>query len=53
VLSVTGFHIDDLGSYWQLNEKHKSFTHTQEDPIRCGDTITVASAIQGYFLRVE
>ena len=52
-MSVTGYHIDDLGSYWQINEAHKTSTRTYTDPVLCGDTITLSSAIEGYFLRVE
>jgi len=53
VMSVTGFHIDDLGSYWQVGEKYKSATKTHKDAVLCGETITTSSAIMGYFLRVE
>lgn len=53
VMSVTGFRVDDLGSYWQLNQKYQSTTKTYKDSILCGDTITISSAIMGYFLRVE
>ena len=52
-MSVTGFRIDDLGSFWQLNQKHQTATKTYEDPLLCGDSITISSAIMGYFLRVE
>lgn len=52
-MSITGYHVDDLGSYWQLGERHQRKTHTHTDPLLCGDTITVASVIQGYFMRVE
>ena len=36
VMSVTGFHIDDLGSYWQVSEKYKSATKTHKDAVLCG-----------------
>jgi hypothetical protein len=52
-MSVTGFRIDDLGSYWQLNQKYQTAVKTYQDPILCGDTITVSSTIIGYSLRVE
>lgn len=52
-MSVTGYRIDDLGSYWQLSQKHQTATKTVFDPLLCGDTVTVSSAIMGYFLRAE
>lgn len=52
-MSVTGYHIDDLGSYWQLSQKHQAVSKTVFDPLLCGDTVTVSSAIMGYFLRAE
>ena len=44
VMSVTGYRIDDLGSYWQLNQKHQSAVKTIRDPLLCGDTISLADA---------
>lgn len=52
-MSVTGFRIDDLGSYWQVSQKHQTAVKTLNDPVRCGDTVTISSAIIGYYLRVE
>lgn len=52
-MSVTGFRIDDLGSFWQLSQKHQTAAKTYEDPLLCGDSITISSAIMGYYLRVE
>jgi hypothetical protein len=52
-MSVTGFHIDDLGSYWQVGQPHGSRTKTYTDAVICGDSVTISSAIQGYFLRTE
>lgn len=52
-MSVTGFRVDDLGSYWQLGQQYKATAKTVKDPILCGDTITISSAIIGYSLRVE
>jgi len=51
-MSVTGFRIDDLGSFWQLNQKFKGASKTIKDLLLCGDTVTVSSVIMGYFLRV-
>ena len=51
IYSVTGYAVDDHGSYWQLNEKINSKTKTLTDVIKCGDSITVRSAIIDYFLR--
>jgi hypothetical protein len=53
VMSVTGYGIDDLGSYWQVNEGFKSYTKTFEDIVRCNDQVSISSAIMDYFLRVE
>lgn len=52
-MSVTGFRVDDLGSYWQFSQKFKATSKTVKDPILCGDTITISSTIIGYYLRVE
>ena len=52
-MSVTGYHIDDLGSYWQIGEAYKVAIKTYEQPVLCGDTISISSAIQGYSLRME
>ncbi len=52
-MSVTGYHVDDLGSFWQINQKHQELRKTYKDAVQCGDTITVSSAIIGYSLRVE
>jgi len=51
VMSVTGYHIDDLGSYWQFSQAYQKAVKTYEEPVLCGDTITISSAIEGYFLR--
>lgn len=53
VISVTGYHIDDLGSYWQLNQPFQATRKTYKDAVVCGDTITLSSVIVGYSLRVE
>ena len=52
-MSVTGFHIDDLGSYWQIGEPFKVATKTYSDPVLCGNIISISSVIQAYSLRVE
>jgi hypothetical protein len=52
-MSVTGYRIDDLGSYWQISQKHQATTKTFRDAVLCGDTVTISSTIMGYFLRVE
>ena len=52
-MSVTGYRVDDLGSYWQLNQKYQSAKKEYKHQLACGDTITISSAIIGYFLRVE
>ena len=52
VMSVTGYPIDDLGSYWQISQPFKKATKTYTDSVLCGDYITISSAIVGYFLRV-
>lgn len=51
IFSVTGYRMDDLGSYWQIREKHLEKSKTFKDPIKCGDTITIVSTIMDYFLR--
>ncbi len=52
-MSVTGYPIYDLGSYWQISQPFKSTKKTYTDSVRCGDRITISSVIVGYFLRVE
>jgi hypothetical protein len=52
-MSVTGYRVDDVGSFWQISEKHQSHTKTYKDAVRCGDAITLSSALVGYYLRVE
>jgi hypothetical protein len=52
-MSVTGYSVDDLGSYFQINQEHQTTSKTYTDYVKCGDTITISSAIMGYFLRVE
>ena len=52
VMSVTGYAIDDLGSYWQINQKYQSAIKIYRDVVQCGDTITISSVIIGYSLRV-
>lgn len=52
-MSVTGYRVDDLGSYWQLSQKHQATEKTFRDPLLCGDIITISSVIMGYYLRVE
>ena len=44
-MSVTGFHIDDLGSYWQIGEPFKVATKTYSDPVLCGNIISISSVI--------
>lgn len=51
-MSVTGFRVDDLGSFWQVNQKYQQAIKTYKDYVRCGDTISISSVIMGYFLRV-
>lgn len=51
-MSVTGFHVDDLGSYWQISQAHQKKEKVYTDPVLCGDTITLSSVIEGYFLRM-
>lgn len=53
MISVTGYRVDDLGSFWQISQKHQNAVKTIHDPLLCGDTVTISSAIMGYYLRVE
>ena len=53
VISVTGYPLDDLGSYWQISQPFQTTKKTYSDPVLCGDTITISSVVVGYFLRAE
>ena len=52
-MSVTGYWVDDLGSYWQIGEPYKTASKIYSDPVTCGSIITISSVIEAYALRME